>query len=233
MSNTYEITLKSLKMNNVNPVKQGDYSNVLSFVLTNPVGAGDLVTTKNMKLNDNETIDFVNSIRNGKALSAVDKFVYHDRLLFKTSVIGTTQLGVIITSKLDTPEIFKLLSDVFGVVLETGISVVTAGISNLFMSKLVSGVGSVLGGKIKLKDADALIIGQGSLEITGTSSFEKKIPLYVPKNIDRLIDENTDEELSYSPRYERNLTAGIKKELALKMGDENGELIVDIKVISG
>lgn len=115
MARTIEVLLKRVAVRENGELRRGDAASLLSFSLAypNPV-TPEWTTVKALKLSDNADIDYTRD----RHPDTDRPYTFTDRIVFKETIAGRTELTVSLATVIRTSKLEKFLASVFGAVFD-------------------------------------------------------------------------------------------------------------------
>jgi hypothetical protein len=212
-----EISLKSLTWGENGEIDEKRVgNNILTFDLIYPApGKADITTIKKLKLKDNGSINFENG-----------KHTFSDRIVFKEEIYGESALVVHLTDVQTRSGISKFITAVLKGFYKTIWGIFTGSIDNVVIGLPLNEITTRIDDLKESPEEKIYIIGKALKEINEKNLKDEtwEMDLEVPKNVYR-------KDYTH-PDYRKIGARGeIETKPILKEGDNNGKLVLNVKVL--
>lgn len=224
MSRTFELSLKSLSIEENGDIRKKTASNGLVVSLVYPTPGKPVVTTvKELRLTDDQVIDFDQGVNPGTG----QPYTWSERILLKEEIEGSSYLIVELTDVEELGKLDRFMAALFKNVFKAAWGLFTEGIGNVLLGAVSESIGAAHLESFDVKGEKVNIIGKAELVLDGAalpaagSASDIELDLIVPKKVETTVavfDPNTHKPVR-------------TKKTVLAKGAQNGEVVLTLKAL--
>ncbi|MBF0537346.1 MAG: hypothetical protein HQL03_03730 [Nitrospirae bacterium] len=201
MAKGVEIFLESITGVIVGEILGDNYTNLITFSMSSPsFGQGDVSKTITLKLENNKTTGEDTQYTKNSSKLSKDEKSFFELPIFKEKIEGSAiEIKVDITEQVKVSAVEKFLVGLLKDVATAGLGALTKGISNVFITTLLSAIGADSAKMIQIGDTKVSKVASGKVSldaaIFGTTPAIPPIQLTAPDKIlayDNTVSDSTN-----------------------------------------